>query len=758
MKKLRRWFMLCGVLIMCMTACGAAEQTEMPESSPTATVESQPTTVPTTMPEATPTAEPTAMPEATPAPEPTAMPEATPTPEPTAISKPTATPTPKPTAAPTPTSVPLGDLTYDFRDLMYNVSYGLTYKVEKNGSLALDYERQWGEIRFALPAKIDMTKYHKLTVKLQSAKAATAVKLYDKDMNEIFAAYHCQSDVVTSFDLYPALDTEVAYIAFMSMVDGAYTASVEEITFHIIPDLMETVDLTYDYNELYCMYTSGLAEQIQEDGSVRLWFGAAYGGITFVLPQPIDLSECVSISVNAQSEDGKISMRLQDERVFGNMWAPTVFEQPGWKKDGKQEYKCYPDSDATVYSVAFFSDEDPAKLSDYEATIYDVTFHMKPGYELPEKKAETTTSGATLKNTYGTVIEHVGTALNSWEVLSEPVMDFVKKHYNTVVSGLEGKQTCLLAYAYEGEPVLLSTEEAKKLGYIIPDNYKEKTVPAINYGVLDTVMRVCAENGFSYRLHTLIWHETAVSWFHRNAYSTKGGFVSKDVMDARFEYYITNVVTHLCESEYKDILCGMDVINEYPHINNDVTWKEVYGAPTQNPEFVKKAFECVDRILRQYGMREQVSLVFNDYNTFDNTTGLINTIRYINSDGKICDGIGMQSHMHTHYPFSTTQYRDALTAFADAGLEIHITELDICISEGHTEADLARRYYEIMTCLLEAKQAGANITHLMWWGYADDTSWLKESTPLMFSTIGKPKDAYYKVLDAYEDAGYVLPK
>ena len=198
----------------------------------------------------------------------------------------------------------------------------------------------------------------------------------------------------------------------------------------------------------------------------------------------------------------------------------------------------------------------------------------------------------------------------------------------------------------------------------------------------------------------------------------------------------------------------MDVINEYPHNDNDVTWAEVYGDPTEQPEFVKKAFECADGILRKYGMREQVALVFNDYNTFTNTTGLINMINYINSDGKICDGIGMQSHMRTNYPYSTTQYRDAVTAFANAGFEIHITEMDICISDGHTESDLAERYYEIMTYLLEAKKAGANITQLLWWGHADDTSWLMESTPLMFSKVDEPKEAYYAVLQAYLDAGF----
>lgn len=520
------------------------------------------------------------------------------------------------------------------------------------------------------------------------------------------------------------------------------------------PTPLPLVELTYDFNDMYCYEAYNLAGSIGEDGAVNLRFGRQDGVIVFMLPQPIDLTECAYVTVNAKSENGEIIFKIHNDRILDSIWATEVAAKHGIKSESKQEYKCYALPGNMAYAVCILPKDDPQQLENYQATVYDVTFHMKPGYELPEKETVMKEDEVTLKSTYGTVFEHVGTEACCEDLFSETALNFIKKHYNTVVTGLEAKQTKLLAYNYQGSPILIPTEEARELGYIIPDNYKEETVPALNFGVLDSIMRVCAENDLYFRFHTLIWHETGISWFHRNEYAIDGGFVSEEVMDARFEYYITNVVTHLCESKYREILCGMDVINEYPHNDNDVTWAEVYGDPTEQPEFVKKAFECADGILRKYGMREQVALVFNDYNTFTNTTGLINMIKYINSDGKICDGIGMQSHMRTNYPYSTMQYRDALNAFANAGFEIHITEMDICISDGHTESDLAERYYEIMMYLLEAKKAGANITQLLWWGHADDTSWLKESTPLMFSKVDEPKEAYYAVLQAYLDAGF----
>ena len=45
------------------------------------------------------------------------------------------------------------------------------------------------------------------------------------------------------------------------------------------------------------------------------------------------------------------------------------------------------------------------------------------------------------------------------------------------------------------------------------------------------------------------------------------------------------------------------------------------------------------------------------------------------------------------------------------------------------------------------------ITGLTIWGLADDVTWIKGQKPLLFSTIGNPKTAYWSVLQAYKDSG-----
>lgn len=775
MKKARVLFSMCMIPALLFGACGKAPVGNTPTEEPTPTATVAVVDTPTDAPEATATSIPTAT--ATPMVTPTEVPEVTETVEPTKTPEPAATPkpdvtvtpeptetqkataTPKSTATPVPT--PAVDVTYDFTELTYAGGWEVTHTEQSNGVIKLDYKKQWGEAQYALPQPLDMSKYYKFTVKAESGYGPFSVKLYDKDFKEVFAEYYCMSEEVKVFEFSPGISDRVAYIAFMALNDVAdfsnYQTTVYEVTFYAVEDESKFVAVRYDFNDLLYYFSGQAASRISDGGVLQVQYGGQYTRVGVVLPEPLPLEKCKFFTVKAKSEYGSFWVELHDKKFtesMDNVWKESAFVKYGCKGDGVQEYKIYPDGNDIIYGIVFVAQDEVANYSDYLADFYEVTFYMEEGYEGYD--AETTkvpqTEDPTLLDTYANAFEYVGTALTMNEILSEDVMAFVRTHYNTIVSGLETKPTVLLAGGDKG--LAIPTEKARELGYEIPASYKEDTVPALNFAGMDTIMKRCAEEGMSYRIHTLIWHEAEVSWFYRENYSTDGAFVSPEVMDARFEFYIRNVMMHVCESEYRHILTAIDVINEYPHINNDVTWGEVYGDPTQTPEFVKKAFGYVDDVLREYGMREQVSLVFNDYNTFDEVQELIRIIQYINSDGKLCDGIGMQSHMHTHYPVDVATYRDALTAFAKEGLEIQVTELDICIHEGHTEEDLAKRYYEVMTALLEAKKAGADITHLIWWGYADDISWLKESTPLLFSTLWEKKPAYDSVIRAYKDAGY----
>ena len=129
-------------------------------------------------------------------------------------------------------------------------------------------------------------------------------------------------------------------------------------------------------------------------------------------------------------------------------------------------------------------------------------------------------------------------------------------------------------------------------------------------------------------------------------------------MDTRLEFYVKTVMNHVLSSEYADCLYSYDVVNEYLHSVNaekdskNITyWGLIYGTydksvkdhgVTLRPSYVKDAFKYAHEMLVKYD-RTDVKLIYNDYNCYQNPENIIHLVDYINSDGKVCDGIGMQS-------------------------------------------------------------------------------------------------------------------
>ncbi len=210
---------------------------------PEATVEptAEPTVEPTTEPTAEPTTEPTVEPTATPTetPEPTATVAPTATPVPTATPMPTAIPTPTATPAPTKAPVASGpvDLTYDFNDLTYNMSYGTKYAVEKDGSISLQFEKLYQEIKLNLPEELDMNYCTGVTVKMKSEAGNLAVKLYDKDFKEVFVRYDGMTSGIADHKLAPVISDKVAGIGLMACSEmddySKFVANVYSVTFHM---------------------------------------------------------------------------------------------------------------------------------------------------------------------------------------------------------------------------------------------------------------------------------------------------------------------------------------------------------------------------------------------------------------------------------------------------------------------------------------------------------------------------------------------
>ena len=358
--------------------------------------------------------------------------------------------------------------------------------------------------------------------------------------------------------------------------------------------------------------------------------------------------------------------------------------------------------------------------------------------------------GINILNTYGETIGHVGTCINGRQFSDPDVLAIIKDNYNSITMENEMKPDALLN-GYNKQ--LLTLDDAKSLGYVIPDNYKESTVPKLNFQVTDRALEFCATNNLGLRGHTLVWHSQTPSWFFREGYDSNGAFVSPEVMDARMEFFIRTVMGHVYDNENGHVLYSWDVVNEYVHANGH-GWKEVYGEEGLEAGFVKKAFVIADDVLRQYGIREEVSLLYNDFNTYSETLQILNLLEFINADGKICDGVGMQSHLTVDNPH-TIKYITTMKKFLEAGHEVHITELDV----GNTN-DLyqAKYFYDLMTKILELKKEGAAINGITWWGLSDVNSWRPGEKALMYKTLKTPKLSYYRVLEAYVDAGLYMEK
>lgn len=351
----------------------------------------------------------------------------------------------------------------------------------------------------------------------------------------------------------------------------------------------------------------------------------------------------------------------------------------------------------------------------------------------------------TLLNTYGALFGHSGTCINLSQLQNANTLAHVKTHYNSITLENEMKPDAMLGYA----PNLITKEAAKNAGYYVPESCTETVLPAINFSTLDSVLQICYNNGISVRAHTLVWHSQTPDWFFRVGFSNNNGYVSAAQMDIRMEYYIKSVMNHVYTSKYGSVVYAWDVVNEYLHAQ-DSGWQAIYGDVTTSPEFVKRAFQYAHDCLSYFGLTDSVSLFYNDFNTYMEVNDVIAMINYINADRKLCNGVGMQSHLSTTYP-SVAYYTAALQSFVNSGFEVQITELDVV---NKNDTDQANYMYDLMSSILTIKKNGGNITGITFWGISDDVTWIKGETPLLFSTLGVAKPAYNSVLSAYEDAGY----
>lgn len=400
----------------------------------------------------------------------------------------------------------------------------------------------------------------------------------------------------------------------------------------------------------------------------------------------------------------------------------------------------------------------------------------------PEVTLPPLKSDSILEN-YEDVFGYLGTCVNygsnpsTSQLQDEKTLAFVKKHFNSITMENEMKPDAVLG----SKVTMITKEEAQKLGYIIPDNYKETSVPKLNFDRIDKILQTAYDNGLGLRGHTLLWHSQTPAWFFGIDYDADEDAVDEDTMDARIDFYVSTVMDHVMQKEKEiagetgKIVYAWDVVNEYLHRGRawSLNWTSVYGDMKGTPSYVKRAFERAYEMLEKYDATDKVTLFYNDYDTYFEVEDLLALVNFINEGekAKICSGIGMQSHVDIKRP-TIEEYGAALEKFMAAGYEVQITELDFTINfdtdgtdkkdpsydyenEGETIEEQAAFVKDFMEMVI-AKQKNRDktvspkgITGLTIWGLYDSISWRGKSQPLLFGTsIDDPKPAFQAFLEA----------
>ena len=242
-------------------------------------------------------------------------------------------------------------------------------------------------------------------------------------------------------------------------------------------------------------------------------------------------------------------------------------------------------------------------------------------------------------------------------------------------------------------------------------------------------------NGMTTHGHTLVWHTSLPTWL------TAGSWTRQQLIDI-MHGHIDSVA-----GRYAGRTAVWDVVNE--PFNADGTFRttlwntiiDAGNASTVRRDYFDLAF------IRARSADRTAKLIINDFiNEVINpkSTATLAVLRDMRSRGIPVDGVGFQ--MHLGGPIDYASFAQNLQRFADVGLEVHITELDVRVSRPLTAAkDVAQAevYRQVMRKVLQQPA----VKSLSLWGFSDKYSSVPTGNPgfghaLIFDEFYQPKRAY----------------
>ena len=329
----------------------------------------------------------------------------------------------------------------------------------------------------------------------------------------------------------------------------------------------------------------------------------------------------------------------------------------------------------------------------------------------------------------------IGAALSSRLVKDPELTAIVCRHFNSITAENQMKPESLLDHQ-----ATLAQEDPFRA--------------AVDFTRADALLSFARDHAIPMRYHTLVWHNQTPVWFFKERWENDRAApdAPKDVMLARLENYIQDVMTHV-NTCFPGVVYTWDVVNEA--IEPDQKGPGLYRVRspwymTTGQDFLPAAFRAARR-----GVVPGQTLCYNDYNAFMpvKRDAIIDMLKKLQSENLV-DTMGMQGHYVLDW-LNVEACETAARAYAALGLKLQVTELDIhCrgCDEAHSAA-LAEAYRSWFAMMKKLSQEGADIEAVTFWGVTDADSWLpafrrEPSYPLLFSADRKTKPAFDAVIEA----------
>ena len=331
---------------------------------------------------------------------------------------------------------------------------------------------------------------------------------------------------------------------------------------------------------------------------------------------------------------------------------------------------------------------------------------------------------------------YMGAALNEQQILGKDStsLALIQSHFNSVVA-----------------------ENCMKMGPIHPEE------GAFNFELADRFIEFADDLDMYTVGHCLVWHSQAPDWFFTDE---EGNEVSREVLIERMKEHILTVA-----GRYKGKVDSWDVVNEA--FEDDGSWRETPFYRIIGKDYLEMAFIFANEA------DPEAELIYNDYSMYHEgrRDAVVELVRSLKEKGIRIDGVGMQAHYGMDFP-TLEAFEKSIVAFAETGVDVHITEMDISIlpspwsqtgAEISKQADyqekmnpyadglpdsvdlaLNQRWVDFFDLFLKHQDKIKRVTT---WGISDLHSWKnnwpirgRTNYPLLFDREFNPKPAVEEII------------